>query len=153
AAALSYLPAKGFQTLLVVGLCHAAALAPTTNLADALALVASKDKSGAGFEYGWVRGAGSAAFIVGSIVAGIASSAVGLAVICWLQAAVLMTVPWAARRVPETATAAGDAAHGGSPRVLTLAKSPTFRRVVLVSALIFGSHAMHDTFAMIRWLA
>jgi MFS transporter, PPP family, 3-phenylpropionic acid transporter len=153
AAALSYLPARGFLAMLLVGLCHAAALAPTTNLADALALVASKNKLGAGFEYGWVRGAGSAAFIVGSIVAGIATSASGLAVICWLQAAALMTVPWAARWVPETATAAADAAQGGSPRVLALAKSPGFRRVVLVAALILGSHAMHDTFAIIRWQA
>ena len=26
-----------------------------------------------------------------------------------------------------------------------------FRRVVLVSALVLGSHALHDTFAVIRW--
>jgi PPP family 3-phenylpropionic acid transporter len=30
---------------------------------------------------------------------------------------------------------------------------PVFRRVVLVAALILGSHAMHDTFAVIRWSA
>jgi len=154
AAALSYLPARGFQSLLFVGLFHAAALAPTTNLADALALVASKDKRGAGFEYGWVRGAGSAAFIVGSIVAGIATSALGLAVICWLQAALLMAVPWTARWLPEASSAAADPGKDGSrPPILTLAKSPTFQRVVLVAALILGSHAMHDTFAMIRWQA
>jgi len=28
-----------------------------------------------------------------------------------------------------------------------------FRRVVLVSGLVLGSHAMHDTFAVIRWSA
>jgi PPP family 3-phenylpropionic acid transporter len=28
-----------------------------------------------------------------------------------------------------------------------------FRRVMLVSALVLGSHAMHDTFAVIRWSA
>ena len=70
-AALGYLSASGFWALLVVSLLHALALAPTTNLADALAVVASKRE---GFEYGWARGAGSAAFIVGSIAAGFAIS-------------------------------------------------------------------------------
>ena len=28
---------------------------------------------------------------------------------------------------------------------------PQFRVVILVSALVYGSHAMHDTFAVIRW--
>jgi PPP family 3-phenylpropionic acid transporter len=32
-----------------------------------------------------------------------------------------------------------------------LVRLPVFRRVVLVAALILGSHAMHDTFAVIRW--
>jgi MFS transporter, PPP family, 3-phenylpropionic acid transporter len=59
-AALGYLSASGFWTLLVVSLLHALALGPTTNLADALAVVAAKRE---GFEYGWARGAGSAAFI------------------------------------------------------------------------------------------
>ena len=56
AAALLYLSATSFYIILVVSLIQAAALAPSNNLADALALLASKDKSGAGFEYGWVRG-------------------------------------------------------------------------------------------------
>ena len=30
---------------------------------------------------------------------------------------------------------------------------PLFRRVMLVSGLVLGSHAMHDTFAVIRWSA
>ena len=66
--ALGYLSASGFWALLAVGLLHALALAPTTNLADALAVVASRRD---GFEYGWARGTGSAAFIVGSIAAGL----------------------------------------------------------------------------------
>jgi MFS transporter, PPP family, 3-phenylpropionic acid transporter len=35
--------------------------------------------------------------------------------------------------------------------VFALLRLPVFRRVVLVAALILGSHAMHDTFAVIRW--
>jgi PPP family 3-phenylpropionic acid transporter len=37
--------------------------------------------------------------------------------------------------------------------VLALIRLPTFRRVVLVAALVLGSHAMHDTFSVIRWRA
>jgi len=44
AAALVLLPAVGFQALLVVALLHAAMLAPTTVLADALALWARGHK-------------------------------------------------------------------------------------------------------------
>src|SRR5262249_37113757 len=66
-AAVLFLPAPGFVVLLAVSLLHAAALAPTTTIADALALGAAAQRNG--FEYGWVRGAGSAAFIAGSIVA------------------------------------------------------------------------------------
>jgi PPP family 3-phenylpropionic acid transporter len=33
----------------------------------------------------------------------------------------------------------------------TLVRLPVFRRIVLVAALILGSHALHDTFSVIRW--
>src|SRR5262245_55935271 len=39
--ALGLLPARGFWLLLIVSVCHAAALAPITTLADALALRAA----------------------------------------------------------------------------------------------------------------
>jgi PPP family 3-phenylpropionic acid transporter len=37
--------------------------------------------------------------------------------------------------------------------VLVLLRLPRFRNLVLVAALILGSHAMHDGFAVIRWRA
>jgi PPP family 3-phenylpropionic acid transporter len=37
--------------------------------------------------------------------------------------------------------------------VLLLLRLPRFRNLVLVAALILGSHAMHDAFAVIRWSA
>jgi PPP family 3-phenylpropionic acid transporter len=40
---------------------------------------------------------------------------------------------------------------GGS--IPALLRIPAFRNVVLASALILGSHAMHDAFAVIRWSA
>jgi len=35
--------------------------------------------------------------------------------------------------------------------VRLLLRLPAFRRLVVVAALVLGSHAMHDTFAVIRW--
>ncbi len=157
AVTLGYLPAHGLWPLLALSLWQAAALGPVTILADALALGAAAPPPGSGrrgFEYGWVRGTGSAAFIVGTLLSGQAVSAVGLDVIIWLQALLLSAAALAAVLVPElrharTATA-GRAPAGGVLRLLQL---PRFRTIVLVAALILGSHAMHDAFAVIRWRA
>src|ERR671922_860129 len=68
---LGYLAAHGFWILLGVSLLHAASLAPITVLADALALgSAIPPPSGGrrGFEYGWVRGTGPGAFLVGAFL-------------------------------------------------------------------------------------
>ena len=145
--ALAYLPASGFWPLLAVSLLHAFALAPTTNLADALAVVASRRQ---GFEYGWARGSGSAAFIVASIAAGFLVSAFGLGVVVVLQAILMLTVPFALRLVPPV-TVSNTTDAISREGVLALVRLPVFRRVVLVAALILGSHALHDTFSVIRW--
>src|SRR4029450_6662745 len=67
---MGYLPAQGFGPFLALRLGHAAALAPVTILADALALGAATPPPGRahrGFEYGWGRGGGAAAFIRGPL--------------------------------------------------------------------------------------
>ena len=152
---VGYLGAHGFSALLVMSLLHAAALAPITILADALALGAAappprSDRNG--FEYGWVRGTGSAVFIAGTLLSGQAVGAFGLEVIIVLQASLLSAATFAALWVPELThdhpTAAARSPAGG---VLLLLRLPRFRRLVLVAALILGSHAMHDAFAVIRW--
>jgi PPP family 3-phenylpropionic acid transporter len=152
---LGYLPAHGFWILLGVSLLHAASLAPTTILADALALgSASPPPSSArrGFEYGWVRGTGSAAFIVGTLLSGQAVSAFGLDVIVWLQALLLGAAAFAAILVPELIHArAADAIRAPAGGVFILLRLSLFRNLVFVAALILGSHAMHDAFAVIRW--
>jgi MFS transporter, PPP family, 3-phenylpropionic acid transporter len=154
---LGYLPAQGFGPFLALSLGHAAALAPVTILADALALGAAVPPPGRarrGFEYGWVRGTGSAAFIGGTLLSGQAVSAWGLDVIVGLQALLLGAAAGAARLVPELRharpTEAVRAPAGGVGR---LARLPSFRQLVLVAALVLGSHAMHDAFAVIRWRA
>src|SRR6516164_4039296 len=78
-AALLYLTAHGFWTVMAVSLLQAAALAPLVPLADALSLAhARPQQNTAGFEYGWVRGVGSAAFVAGTLLAGHAADEYGL---------------------------------------------------------------------------
>ena len=85
--ALGYAPARGVVLLLAVSVAHAAALAPLTPVADALALGSSQRDQG--FPYGWVRGAGSAAFIVAVLLSGEMVGRAGLGVIVWLNAGLL----------------------------------------------------------------
>lgn len=144
---LAYVPAYGFLPLLLLTLLHAAFLAPMTVLADALALGSSK---AAKFEYGWVRGAGSAAFIAGIGVSGQLVGGFGLEAIVWSQALLLATAAIAATRIPELVHERQSAVAGS---VVGLLRLPRFRYLVLVAALILGSHAMHDAFAVIRWTA
>jgi PPP family 3-phenylpropionic acid transporter len=154
---LGYLPAQGFWWVLAISLFHAAALAPTTILADALALGAATPPPASarrGFEYGWVRGTGSAAFIIGTLLSGQAVGAWGLDAIVWMQAVLLAAAAAAALRVPELVHGrTSEAARAPARGVLLLLKIPRFRNLVLVAALILGSHAMHDAFAVIRWSA
>jgi PPP family 3-phenylpropionic acid transporter len=156
--ALSLLRADGFLLLLAVSLGQAAVLAPVTTLADALAsrhgAKAARPGNG-GFEYGWVRGAGSAAFVVGTLIAGQVVSVTGLASAVLLHAGLLLAAALVtslsikdgsepAERVEETATFSD---------FRLLLRLPLFRRLLLVAALVLGSHAMHDAFAVIRWNA
>jgi PPP family 3-phenylpropionic acid transporter len=108
----------------------------------------------AGFEYGWVRGAGSAAFVAGTLVAGHAADRYGLSAIMWLTAAALLTIPFAAKFVPAFPEGSERRLfhHERPDRPwLLLLRQRTFGGVTLVGALVLGSHAMYDSFAVIRW--
>lgn len=145
AVTLGYLPARGFWFFLVLTLAHAAFLAPMTVLSDALALGSSQRER---FEYGRVRGTGSAAFMVGALASGQLVGGFGLEAIVWSQASLLFLAALAATRVPEIPHERAVQPRGG---VLLLLRIPLFRNLVIVAALVLGSHAMHDSFAVIRW--
>ena len=143
AVGLGYLLPGGVETLLVVSVLHAALLAPLVPLADALSARAVPDR------YGWVRGAGSAAFILGANAAGQAVAMAGLPVIIVLNAGLLAVAAVAALAVPDMiAEPAPPGPAGGFGALLRL---PGFPRIMLVAALIGGSHALHDGFEVLRW--
>lgn len=151
--AMGYAPACGLLPLALVSVAHAAVLAPLSPVADSLSLGAAEQPGG--FEYGWVRGAGSAAFILGSVAAGQAVGWAGLGVIVWLNAGLLLLAAAAALRVPNQPAgvlpgrSGMPAERGGDVRELL--RLPMFARLMLVAALVGGSHALHDGFEVIRW--
>src|SRR5215207_7384454 len=116
--ALGYLGAWGFWPLLLMSFASAVALAPVAPVADALALGAAERRDGNGrkaFDYGWVRGAGSAAFIAGSLLSGQAIGYFSLTVIVALQAGLLAIAALFAVRVPQQPLPPPDADASGDP--------------------------------------
>jgi PPP family 3-phenylpropionic acid transporter len=155
---LGYLPAQGAWALIALGVVHTAALAPLPPLSDTLALgTAAPARSGGmprwKFHYGWLRGCGSAAFVVGLVISGQAIGHFGIVVIVWLSTALLLAASPVALGVSRLLPSGGHsrAAPGQARGSLALLRLPLYRNMVLLAALILGSHAMHDSFAMIRW--
>lgn len=150
AVALAYEPARGMVALLLVSVAHALVLAPLTPVADALALGSAEQ---GGFRYGWVRGAGSAAFIAGTLLSGRLVDSWGLGVIIWLNAALLAGAAALGWLLPNQMAGSGNALPdaGAKSGLRTLLGLPIFVRLMVVAALIGGSHALHDGFEVIRW--
>jgi MFS transporter, PPP family, 3-phenylpropionic acid transporter len=156
-ASLLYLPAHDFWLLALVNLSQAAMLAPLVPLADALALSWSRSttrRNSGAFEYGWVRGKGSAAFVAGVLVAGQTTAVWGLPSVLCLTAAGLFATALSTRFVPDLAEGTNLTTRKRKVIAgdwLVLLRQPVFVRMVLAAALVIGSHAMHDAFAIIRW--
>jgi PPP family 3-phenylpropionic acid transporter len=148
-----YAPARGLALLLGVSVLHASVLAPLTPLSDALALGSAEARPG--FRYGWVRGAGSAAFIAGTLASGQLVGRLGLGIIVWLNAGLLAASAGLAPLLPDRV--AGTTGNDGSPirkgSIRTLLRVPGFAWLMVIVALVWGSHALHDSFEVIRWRA
>jgi PPP family 3-phenylpropionic acid transporter len=147
--AFCFLPARGMWVLLGVFVVQSAALAPITAIADALVVAAAPGR----FDYGWVRGVGSGAFILGTLVAGRAVAAAGLDSAIWLHGVLLGLAAVACAAVPDRLGGARIAEARGLAGLLTLLRLPSFARMMVVAALVQGSHAMHDGFVVIHWRA
>ncbi len=144
----AYLAGYGFWPLLAVSALHASAIAALAPLADALALAAA-EREGT-FSYGWVRGAGSAAFVLGTLVSGLLVAGAGLASIIVSSGLLFLIMAAATTSVPPSP------ARDGLPRlgvegIRELLSLKPFRRMLLVAALVIGSHALNDGFVVIRW--
>ena len=150
--ASAFLLASTFLFLLTIALLQGAVLAPITSIADALAVnVARPQLEGKPFEYGWIRGTASAAFILGTLTIGQLISQTDLTPIIWMNVILLAATACATSLVPGTQSKS----HVRRATDLTgmrLLVSPSRLPVLLaVAALVYGSHAMHDAFSVIRW--
>jgi PPP family 3-phenylpropionic acid transporter len=97
---------------------------------------------------------GSAAFIAGLLVAGQSAGALGLSSVLWFTAAGLLGAAVSTRFAPGLAKGTNsepEKPKGIGRDALILLRQPAYLRVVLAAALVLGSHAMHDVFAIIRW--
>jgi len=137
--------AQAFLLLLVVSLAHSLAMAPVVPLSDALCLGASRRL---GFDYGRVRSAGSAAFILAAAAAGQLAALAGVASTVWLFALCLLATAAAALTLPRAP--AGPQDHGGFRAPF---RNAGFRWLLPLSALIQGSHALYYGFVTIHWQA
>ena len=148
---LAYLAISGVWAAALVATAWSIAIAPLAPLADALALAASDE--GRAFPYGWVRGAGSAAFVAGTLVAGFAVARSGLPVIMVVSGVLFVVLALLATRLPSAPAGAAETSTGSTTGVAELLRNRPFRMLMLVAALVMGSHAMSDSFAVIRWRA
>ena len=157
AASAAIAGAQGFVFILALALAQAAALAPTTSIADALAVNADPPAARQGrFEYGWIRGGASLAFVLGTLLAGQLIEANDLAPAIWANAILLLAAAALTVAPARTAAAPASAARGSEANLAamrTLLRLSAFRSIIAVAALVYGSHAMYDAFAVIRWNA
>jgi MFS transporter, PPP family, 3-phenylpropionic acid transporter len=138
------LPA-GFAIFLIVSVAHASTLAPIVPIADAMTLAAAPGR----FQYGWVRGGASAAFIVGSVSAGQVAAATKFGGIVWMNGALLGLAVLAALWLPQNALDRPTAPRRANVRALLAA--PGFLPLMALAALVMSSHALHDGFEVLRW--
>ena len=156
-ASISYLLTHSLAGLLCVALLHAAMLGPIAPISDALAATAAQaSRSGTGrrFDYGWLRAAGSAAFALGTLVSGWQAGAAGLAAAMWTSGALLVLGSAVALLLPNLPLARSPAARPRATMLrdgVLLLRLPVYRRMLIAAALLEGSHALHDSFSVIRW--
>jgi PPP family 3-phenylpropionic acid transporter len=153
--------ASDILVLLVVGVLLSVALAPVNPMADALASRAATAAEGRGSGYGLVRGTGSAAFVGAAMLAGPLVVAAGLTATLWANAGlllaatvlVLLCLPRQAAvavTVSRHDPVSGAAGRGAFRHLLGM---PLFRRLLLVTGLVQGSHALYGAFATLHWQA
>jgi MFS transporter, PPP family, 3-phenylpropionic acid transporter len=143
--AFGYSLPAGFAIFLIVSVAHASTLAPIVPIADAMTLAAARGR----FQYGWVRGAASAAFVVGSVSAGQVVQATNIDGIVWMNGTLLALAAVAALWLPRNALDRPVAPRQANVRALLAA--PGFLPLMALAALVMSSHALHDGFEVLRW--
>ena len=125
------------------------AVTPVTPLADTYALRGLAER---GRAYGPVRLWGSAAFIAGTFLAGIAVDVLPARQLIWLIVAATFAMALAAVALAPLAPVVHAAAEAG-PRRKSLLRQPAFLAVLAAAGLIQASHAVYYGFSALEWRA
>jgi PPP family 3-phenylpropionic acid transporter len=144
---------QGAIAIFVMFVVAAAAFSPVLALTDAYAL---SGLSLRGRSYGPVRLWGSAAFVVGNIIAGLMLERFAPGMLIWLIVAALTISALASMALDpiegrERALAVEAAPAASSAKVLL--RNPAFLAVALASAMIQSSHALYYGFSTVQWRA
>jgi PPP family 3-phenylpropionic acid transporter len=145
----AYNLAFGFAPLLTVSMAHAAATASLAPLSDALSVAASTE--GRRFQYGSVRGAGSAAFVCGTLTSGQLIDRFGLSSIVIASSILFLLMALSAIRIHSPLTTSVFPANLELGVFATLWRTAAYRRLIVIAFLVIGSHALNDAFAVIQW--
>jgi PPP family 3-phenylpropionic acid transporter len=139
--------AEGAIAILIAYTLATLALTPVMPLADTYAL---KGLSARGRAYGPVRLWGSAAFILGSFVAGFATDMIPARHLIWLIVATCLINALAAQALEPLSIASPPANEPPSPRQHLLL-DPAFIAVLAGASLIQASHAVYYSFSALQW--
>jgi PPP family 3-phenylpropionic acid transporter len=153
--ATAFLSALGFSIIgtqhlplavLLVYVATACLWTPMTPLTDAYAL---KGVARYGLNWGPMRLWGSAAFIAGALGCGLLVDVIAAKHLIWVIAAVAVVGAMVSLGLrPLDAPGTVLAVRSGAA---TLLRDPGFLAIIVVAALIQGSHAAYYTFASIAW--
>ena len=93
---------------------------------------------------------------MGTALSGWGAGFAGLPIIIWLSGGLLAISGLTALYLPDLPAAYAGSAKARDPVLRdwsVLLRNAAFRRVLFVAAMVEGSHALHDSFSVIRWQA
>ena len=151
AYALMALP-LGFSGWMVVWFAASSAFSTIPPLTDVIALKRSRSD---GFNFGWPRGIGSVAFIIGNIGMGaLLTRGSPDLILVWITAAVALTALCARWLLPPDPVHVEDDVGPATNRfagISELLRDPAFMTAALATGLIQAAHAFYYGFSTLAW--
>jgi MFS transporter, PPP family, 3-phenylpropionic acid transporter len=142
--------AQGAVAIALVFALASAAYTPIMPLADAYAL---RGLGGLGRAYGPVRLWGSAAFVAGSLGAGVLLDTMAARDLIWLLLAGMVVTAAAALALAPLAPRAASTRAGAPSSARALLRAPAFLAASAAAGLVQASHAVYYGFSALAWQA
>jgi PPP family 3-phenylpropionic acid transporter len=146
-ATLAHLVVPDRTWLMVATLGLAAAFAGLVPIGDALGAAAARVY---GFQYAQVRSAGSASFLIVSLVLGAAIGAMGPGVALWAMAGFFVLAAWTGLTHPGGGRARA-ARRPTLAEIRALAAAPVFMLFVAAIGLSQASHGVYYAYGSVHW--